>query len=380
MAEVSVIGVGITSFAQHLDKTLVDLGVEAARSAILDSGLAPNRMEAGFFANVLGGKLTGDTTMGQTVFNEVGVSRVLVANVENACASGSTAFCLAYNAVAAGQAEVALVVGAEKMCIPGMGLLAAGEGDLDAKLGMVMPASFALRANRHMHDFGTTPEQMAQVTVKNRRHAALNPGALFQKEVSLDEVLESPMIADPLTRFQCCPMADGAAALVLAGGAVAKNGRSVGVDAAVLCSGSYQSPWDAIEWETDFRGINLAYEKAGIGPEDLDVAECHDAFTIAEIAHVEAMGLCPPGEGGRLTAEGGTALGGQVAVNTSGGLIGRGHPLAATGVAQVVEVVEQLRGEAGKRQAEGAKVGLAQCMGADMSGDTKSCTVAVLSK
>ena len=380
MASVAVVGVGMVPFGKQPEKTLVDMGSEASYLALKDAGVKSDQVQACFFANALAGRLFGDMTVGQNVFWEVGINRVPVVNVENACTSGSTAFYLAYNAVAAGQAEVALVCGAEKLYVPELGLLDSGATELDTQLGLVAAASFALRAVRHMNDFNTTSEQLAQVTVKNRRHAEYNPLAQFREPISLEEVLAAPMIVDPLTRPQCCPIADGAAAVVLCSPQLAYHlGRGVNVEAAILCSGSYERPQDLRQWETDYRACRLAYEKAGIGPEDLDVAECHDAFTIAEILHYEALGLCPPGEGGRLVEGGHTALGGRIPVNPSGGLLSRGHPVGATGVAQVIEIVTQLRSEAGPRQVEGAKVGLAHCMGGDNAADTKSCTIGIFS-
>jgi acetyl-CoA acetyltransferase len=266
------------------------------------------------------------------------------------------------------------------MFVPEFGLINSGETEIDTQLGMVAPAGFALRAMRHMVEFGTTVEQLAQVAVKNRRHAKDNPVAQFREPVTVEEVLESPMIVDPLTRLQCCPIADGAAAVVLASGRCARGmERKVRTDAAVLCTGGYENPQELVRWETDFRTCGQAYEEAGIGPKDLDVVECHDAFTISEILHCEALGLCDTGEGGRFVEEGHTSLGGRVPVNPSGGLLSRGHPVGATGVAQIVEVVTQLRNEAGTRQIEKARVGLAQCMGGDKAGDTKSCTVCIFS-
>jgi len=380
MTEVCVIGVGAIPFARHEKASLSDLAVEAAILAIKDAGINPQSIEAGYFANVLGGRLFGDFTLGQNIFAAVGVTSIPILNVENACASGSTAFYLAYNAIVSGQAEFAVVLGAEKMCVPEVGLLNSGESDLDTKLGLVMPASFALRAKRHMYEFGTTHEQLAQVSIKNRAHAAANPQAFFRQPVTLDDVLNAPMIADPLTRLQCCPIADGAAALILANGnSRIKDKRPIKINSAVLCSGSYETPVDLVRWETDRRCCQIGYEMSGLGPDDLDLVECHDAFSIAELMHYEALGLCNEGEGGRLIEEGATMLGGHIPVNVSGGLIGRGHPIAATGVAQIVEVVMQLRHEAKGRQVEGAKVGLAQCMGADRKGDAKSCTVSILS-
>lgn len=374
-----VIGTGMIPFGKHLERTLVDMGAEAARLALLDAGIQPREVEVAFFANVLAARLFGDSTIGQNVLWEVGVNRIPIYNLENACTSGSSAFTLAFNAIAGGQAEVALVVGAEKAVVPELGLIDSGRSELDTQLGLVAPAGFALRAVRHMLEFGTTREQLAAVSVKNRHHASLNPCAQYGEPLTSAEVLASPMIVDPLTRLQCCPNADGAAAVVLCSPEFARpRTRTVAIRTALLRTGSYENPQDLGRWETDYRTCREAYEKAQVGPEDLDLVECHDAFTISEILHYEALGLCPIGEGGRLVEAGETALGGRVPVNVSGGLLSRGHPLAATGVAQVVEIVTQLRGEAGPRQVQAARIGLAQCMGGDKAGDAKSCTVVVL--
>jgi acetyl-CoA acetyltransferase len=366
-------------FGRHRDRTVVDMGAEAARLALRDAGLAPGQIGVGFFANVLAATLFGDTAIGQNVLWEVGINRVPVFNVENACTSGSSAFVLARNAILSGQADTALVVGAEKAVVPELGLIAGGQSELETQLGLVAPAAFALRAQRHMAEYGTTPAQLAAVSVKNRCHGSLNPMAQYRALITAEEVLASPMIVDPLTRLQCCPNADGAAAVIL-GSADFSRGRlrTVDVRAAVLRTGSYENPQELARWGTDYRTCLEAYEAAGLGPGDLDVIECHDAFTISELLHYEAMGLCPPGEGGRLVQEGVTALGGRLPVNPSGGLLSRGHPLGATGVAQIVEVVAHLRGEAGDRQVDDARIGLAHCMGGDKSADAKSCTVVVL--
>ncbi|EFK11362.1 thiolase, N-terminal domain protein [delta proteobacterium NaphS2] len=376
----SVIGVGMIPFGKHEERTLVSMGAQACRLALKDAGVLPSGVDAAFFSCGIASRLFGDFTIGQNVFWEVGINRIPVVNVENACTSGSTAFFLACNMVAAGQADVALVCGAEKMCVPGFGLISSGESQLDTQLGMVAPAGFALRAVRHMEEYGTTAEQLAKVSVKNRQHGALNPMAQFRDPITVEDVLSAPMIVDPLTRLSCCPIADGAAALLIASPQAAHRfSHSVHVKSSVLVTGNYENPQDLANWETDRRGAHTAYEKAGMGPEDMDLVECHDAFTISEILHYEALGLCPPGEGGRLVDEGSVALGGRVPVNPSGGLLSRGHPVGATGVAQIVEVVTQLRHEAGSRQVQNAKTGLAQCMGGDKDGDTKSCTVSIFS-
>jgi acetyl-CoA acetyltransferase len=380
MALAAVIGVGMIPFGKYPERTIVDMASEAVFQAFKDAGIRPAQVDACFFASGFAARLFGDITIGQNVFWELGINKVPVVNVENACTSGSTAFYLAYNMVAAGQADMVLVAGAEKLYVPELGLINSGENELDTQLGLVASAGFALRATRHMTEFGTTPQQLAQVAVKNRRHGQLNRFAQFREPITVEEVLASPMIVEPLTRLQCCPNADGAAAVIVCSPSIARKlSRAVNVEAAILCTGSYENPQDLTHWETDYRACGLAYDKAGIGPEDLDIVECHDAFTISEILHYEAMGLCPKGEGGKLVERGETALGGRIPVNVSGGLLSRGHPLGATGVAQIIEIVTQLRTEAGPRQVKGAKVGLAHCMGGDKAADTKSCTIIVLS-
>ena len=378
---VAIIGTGMTPFGRHGDRSLADLGRAAARAALSDAGVAPKTIDGAFVANGLAALLFGDTTIGQTVLAGVGIRGIPVVNVENACTSGSSALWLAFAAIAAGQIDCALVVGVEKMCVPAMGLLNSGRTEIDTRLGLVTPASFALRAARHMHEFGTTRRQMASVVAKSRRHGALNPDAMFGAPLTIDEILAAPLVADPLTRSECCAIADGAAAVVVASDRFAAAiAAPIRVDAVVLRSGSYVNPVDLARWPTDTDAAARAYAQAGIGPEDIDVVECHDAFSIAEILHCEALGLCAAGDGGPLAESGATSLGGRIPVNVSGGLLSRGHPVAATGVAQIIELANQLRGRAGRRQVDGAKVGLAQCMGADLEGDTKSCTVAVLSR
>ncbi|HYH19677.1 MAG TPA: thiolase family protein [Azospirillum sp.] len=379
MTTVYVAGTGVLPFGRHTERDVVSLGAEAARAALLESGLAPGEIDFGIFANALAGRLFGASTLGQNVLAEVGIAGIPVLNVENACTSGSTAVHVAWTAIRAGEAEAALVVGAEKMCVPQLGLINSGETEVDTLLGLVTPASFALRAARHRHEYGTRPEQLAAVAVKNRAHAAGNPVAMFRKPVTLDEVLASPMIATPLTRLQCCPIADGAAAVLLVGERLARRlGCRVRVAASVLTTGTYDAAPDLAHWETDARTARLAYERAGLGPGNINLVECHDAFTIAELLHYEGLGLCAPGEGGAFVEGGAAALGGRTPVNPSGGLLSRGHPVGATGVAQVVEIAHHLQGRAGARQVDGARVGLAHCMGGDKDGDTKSCTIAIL--
>ncbi len=379
MAEVYLAGVGMIPFGVHAERTLVDMAGEAAGLALQDAGLEPGRVDMGFFASATAAPLFKDVTVGQNVFWRVGINQIPIFNLENACTSGSAAFYLACNAVAAGQAQAVLVVGGEKMCVPGAGLLNSGATELDTQLGLVTPASFAMRARRHMAEFGTTMEQLAAVAVKNRRHAALNPMAQFREPTTVAEVLASPMIADPLTRLQCCPIADGAAAVLLCSEQVAgSTPHPLRVRAWVYGTGDYGNPQDMARWGTDYRTCAAVYAMAGMEPGDIDLIECHDAFTIGEILHYEALGLCPPGQGGPLAASGETALGGRIPVNVSGGLLSRGHPPGATGLAQLWELATQLRRQAGQRQVPEAEVGLAHCMGGDKEGDAKSCTAIII--
>jgi len=382
MRDVYIIGAGMTQFGKHLERSLRDLGREACLLAFRDAGIAPKEVEAGYCGNALAPAIQGETGVGQNVFWEVGISGIPIVNVENACASGSTALREGWMAVAGGFYNVVMITGVEKAVMPKGTMLNVGAGELATKLGEVFPGYFATIAQKHMERFGTTREQMAQVSVKNHIHGALNPYAQFQKKFTLEEVLKSPMIADPLTLFSCCPNSDGAAALILCSKEKARklNGRAIRIAASVLATGTYENQRDITNWEVEIRAAQQAYKMASLGPEDLDVVEVHDAFTICEILHYEGLGLCPLGEGGRLIEERATELGGSIPVNPSGGLLSKGHPVGASGVAQVVEIVWHLRGQAGERQVEGAKVGLADMMGGNKEGDTRACTVHILVK
>jgi len=382
MRDVYIIGAGMTQFGKHLERSLRDLGREACLLAIKDAGVTPKEVEAGYCGNALAPAIQGETGVGQNVFWEVGISGIPIVNVENACASGSTALREGWMAVAGGFYDVVIVTGVEKAVMPKGTMLNVGAGELETKLGEVFPGYFATIAQKHMERYGTTREQMAQVSVKNHIHGALNPYAQFQKKFTVEEVLNSPMIADPLTLYSCCPNSDGAAALILCSKEKAKrvNGRAVRIAASVLTTGTYENQRDITNWDVEIRAAQQAYKMASLGPEDLDVVEVHDAFTICEIIHYEGLGLCPLGKGGRLVEEGATQVGGRIPVNPSGGLLSKGHPVGASGVAQVVEIVWHLRGQAGERQVEGARVGLADMMGGNKEGDTRACTVHILVK
>lgn len=283
-------------------------------------------------------------------------------------------------AIAGGFYDMVIVAGVEKTVMPKGAMLDVGAAELETKLGDVFPGQFALIAQKHMERYGTTREQLAKVSVKNHFNGALNPYAQFQKQVTVEEVLNSPIVADPLTLYSCCPNSDGAAALILCSQRKARKmkARAVRVAASILTSGTYNNQRDITGWEIEKKAAKEAYQVASLGPTDIDLVEVHDAFTISEIIHYEDLGLCAPGEGGRLIDEGATELSGRIPVNPSGGLLGKGHPVGASGVAQVAEIVWQLRGEAGKRQVKNPRVGLAQIMGGYKEGDTRACTVHIL--
>jgi acetyl-CoA acetyltransferase len=379
MRDVSVIGVGMIPFGKYPDRKLSDLGWPAVKAAVADANIEPRQIQAAYCGTALGGMMSGQRVMGR-----IGLTGIPIANIENACSSSSTAFRQGVMTIQTGQFDVVLVIGVEKLTKFGGGTLPLEEEDWEVSQGLSMPALYAMRAQRYMHDFGLTREQLALVSVKNRRHGALNPDAQMRKEVTLDEVLMSRPIADPFTLLQCCPTGDGAAAVVLCATSVARQFRSdpVQVIASDITSGKYITGFrDMTIPEITVRGAKEAYQDAGVGPQDIDVAEVHDAFSIAELLYYEAFGFCERGDAGRLIESGATTFGGKIVVNPSGGLLAKGHPVGATGAAQVVEIVRQLRGEAGARQVEGAKLGLTHATGGGISGfDHGACSIHIFAR
>lgn len=377
MRKVAIVGAGMMPFGKSPDRTVSDLGREAATRALRDAGLGAAKVEAVWCGSVFGGMLVG-----QRIMKQLGATGMPVHNVENACSSGSTALREAWWSVASGLCDIALVVGVEKLSALGGGTLPLEAEDHEVSTGMVMPAVYAMRARRYMHEYGLTERDLAAVSVKNHRHGSLNPYAQHRNTCTVEEVLGSRMIATPLTLLQCCPSGDGAAALVLAEPHRARRLTTcpVWIEASVLRSGRFENGFrDMTQSELSNVTISEAYQMAGVSPSDVNVAEVHDAFTIAEVMYYESLGLCPVGDGVRLVRDGDTALGGRVPVNPSGGLLCRGHPLGATGVAQVAELTWQLRGQAGDRQVEGARVAVSQCTGGGIAGfDHGACTVHVL--
>ena len=375
MRETFIVGTGAIQFGRYPDRLLEEFALPAITEAIGDAGIEGRQLGIAVFGNSGGGRVAG-----QRVLRELGLTGISILNVENACAGGGSALHVGWMAVASGLHDLALVVGMEKM---EKGLIPPNPGEYEAALGKTLPAKYALRARKHMDQYGLTREQMALVSVKNHRAGALNPNAHYQDEVTLEEVLASRPIADPLTLLQCCPTTDGAAAVILAGGAVAERlGARVRVAASVVASGRYTNPARgdlAQDEDLATRAGAQAYEMAGVGPEEVNVAEVHDAFTIGEILATESLGFCPRGDGGRLVEGGITSLGGRLPVNTSGGRLSLGHPLGATGVVQVVELARQLQGRSGRRQVDGARVALAHVQGGSTPGiGTGACAVHIL--
>jgi acetyl-CoA acetyltransferase len=376
MREVCVVGTGMIPFGKYPEKTLADIGWPAVKEAIVESGIAPKSINAVYCGSALGGMLSG-----QRVMKTLGLTGMAIINIENACSSSSSALSEAWTAIASGRHDVVVVVGVEKLTKFGGGTLPLEREDWEVNQGMVMPALYAMRARRYMHDYGLTASQLAEVSVKAHDHGALNPNAQIRKRVTVEEVMSARPVADPFTLWHCCPTGDGAAALVLACGEVARQHRSnpVKIAASEVTSGLYTNGYRDMTWaELTARGAHEAYEMAGIAPADVDVAEIHDAFTIAELMYYEAFGFCGRGEAHALMASGATSLGGRICVNPSGGLLSRGHPVGATGAAQAVEIVRQLEGRAGAHQVKDAKVGLSHATGGGIAGlDHGACSIHV---
>jgi acetyl-CoA acetyltransferase len=378
MRDVSVIGVGMTPFAKYRDKSLAEIGWPAVKAAIEDAGVEKKDIEAAYCGSALGGMMSG-----QRVLKQLGITGLPITNVENACSSSSSAFRQAYIAVAAGVYDVVLVLGVEKLTKFGGGTLPLEKEDFEVTHGLVMPALYGMRARRYMHDYGLTDEQLAGVAVKAHKHGALNPEAQFRNEVTVEEVMDARKIAEPFTLLHCCPSGDGASAVIITSAEKARQYTTnpVKVACSEVNSGKYMTGFrDMTTPEITVRGAKQAYEEAGIGPEDVDVAEVHDAFTIAELLYYEALGFCDKGDAAKLLEDGETSIGGRIPVNPSGGLLSKGHPIGATGTAQIAEVVRQLRGQCGDRQVDGAKVALTHCTGGGISGfDHGACSIHMFS-
>ncbi|MDR0578289.1 MAG: thiolase family protein [Candidatus Accumulibacter sp.] len=388
MREVAVIGVGMTRFGKYLDKSLKDLGRVACWDAMKNAGMNPLEIQAGYMGNAAGGALTSQTmVLAQVVFREVGVVGVPMMNIENACASGSTALFQAWRDIQAGFYDTAIVAGVEKLYASDTqktmaALAGGGDAELEMSVGVNFPAHWALRATKRMELFGTTREHFAKVTIKNHKNGCYNPRSQYQKEFTMEDVLGSRMIATPMSQLECSPIGDGAAALILCEASKARKytDKPIIIAGCGLSTGSYQETRDITFNDIEQRAAVKAYEAAGIGPGEVSFAEVHDCFTVAEMMRVEGIGLCQHGEYDFLLDKGEVEIDGRLPINPSGGLLAKGHPVAATGVAQICELFWQMRGEAGKRQIANTKIGLAHCSGGGIAGDGAVSVVSIAKK
>jgi acetyl-CoA acyltransferase len=395
MRQVAVVGAGMTRFGKHQDRSMKDLAREAVEKALQSAGIEREAIEAATVGNAVAGLITGQECIrGQVVLREMGIGGIPVINTENACASSSTAFHIAWLYVASGMYDTVLAVGMEKLFHPdkkrtftaigsAIDLELADEfarqmsGEQSGGAGesrSVFMDYYANLARQHMARYGTTREQFAQIAAKNHTNGSLNPHAQFQTPRTVADILAAPLIAEPLTRMMCSPIGDGAAAVIITTVEKARQltTKPVFVRASIIGSSQEHAP--------DAPGIvaktsQKAYSMAGISPSEVHVVEVHDATAPAELLVYEELGLCGAGEGGKLISDGVTQIGGRVPVNPSGGLLAKGHPVGATGVAQISEIFWQLRGEAGKRQVAGAKVGLTENGGGVLGGENAVASV-----
>jgi acetyl-CoA acetyltransferase len=412
MSNVYIVGAGMTPLGKHLDKSVKQLTAMAVDVALADAGIDKALVDAAWFCNTRQGALEGQHGVrGQASLRAYGFEGVAIFNTDNACASSSSGLMQAFAAVKAGIYSVALVVGAEKMNYPEKrkemfeafkgswdreladehiaALLAAGEGlalppEAHADTGerSVFMDIYAAQARSHMHRFGTTQAQIAAVAAKNHTHSALNPYAQYRFPLTVEEVLADRLVVWPITRAMCAPMSDGAGALIVASeDALGRfnQRRAVKLRGIGVSSSSTRGP-DEYDKHLTRVAANRCYAMAGIGPEDVSVAELHDASAIAEILHCENVGFCDHGDGGALTQSGETQLGGRLPINVSGGLLSKGHPIGATGAIQIFELVTQLRGEAGERQVDGARIALAENSGGFHGLEEAACVVTLLER
>lgn len=368
MRDVAIVAAGMTRFGELWGASLRDLFVEAALDTLASAGT--DHLDSIYVGNMSGGQFVGQEHLGPLMADHLGMAGVPATRVESACASSGVALRVAFMEVASGLSDLVLAAGVEKMTDGGdvtSVLATASDQENEVYHGVTFPGLYAMIARAHMHQHGTTEEDLGWVSVKNHRHGAINPKAQFRREVTLDQVMGSTMVSEPLRLLHCSPVSDGAAAVLLCPLDRAREftDRPVRIVASGMATGSMAladrrdvASLDAVQLSAE-----RAYRMAGIAPDDVDLAEVHDCFSIAEICCIEALGFVETGKGGSCARTGETALGGRIPINTSGGLKSKGHPVGATGVAQAVEVFHQLRGEAGERQVQGARIGLSQNMG-----------------
>lgn len=385
MRDVAVIGIGVTKFGELWDKSFRQLISEAGSKAILDAGISGKEIDALYVGSMSAGRFVGQEHVGALVADCSGFAHMHIPStrVESACASGGLAIRQGFLSVASGMNDVVVVGGIEKMTdVVGTEatntLATAADQEWEAFFGATFPGLYAMIATRHMYEYGTTREQLAQVAVKNHINGTLNPYAQFKKPVSLENVINAPIVAYPLGLLDCSPVSDGAASVILCAAEKAKNYTDKPVK--IIGSGqasdtlSLHGRKDICTLESTVYASKMAYKQAGIQPKDIDVAEVHDCFTIAEIVAIEDLGFVKKGEGGKAIDNKITTLDGEMPVNTSGGLKAKGHPVGATGVAQIAEIVMQLREEADQRQVKDAEIGLAHNIG----GSGASCIIHIL--
>ncbi len=413
MRNAYVIGAGMTRFGKYLDRNMKSLAEEAVTNALSHAGIDKGDLEAAWVGNAAQGLVTGQEGIrGQVVLRPMGIDAIPIMNVENACASASSAFYGAWMGVAAGMYDVALALGMEKLFMEDkkksfavfwastdvelmqafqammeeqekkkaeMGATDSGKGGAGKNRSAFMDI-YSMAARMHMEKHGTTQEQLAIIAAKNHFHSSMNPYAQYQKDMTVEEVLAAPEVSFPLTRPMCSPIGDGAAAVIVASENYVKKisaKKPVKIRACVLASGRDRG---MDEEDLARRLSRKAYEMAGVGPEDIDLAEVHDATAFGELVQSECMGFCPEGEGGPFAESGATKLGGSLPINTSGGLESRGHPIGATGTAQLCELVWQLRGEGDKRQVEGARIALAENGGGNIGLEEAAMVISILEK
>lgn len=370
--DVAIIGVGTTDFGEHWSKSLRDLAGEAGSKALKDANMDPEEIQFLVGGNMSGGMFVGQEHGASLFADHLGITPVGAIRTEAACASGSLAARVGYMAIASGMYDVVAVGGAEKMTdVYGdratSVLAGAMDQETEAFHGLTFPGVYAFLANRYMHDYGLTREQLAMIPVKNHKNGILNPIAHFKRPITIDDVLKSAPVADPLRLLDCSPISDGAASLIMVPAEKAKEYTN---DPVYIKASAQATDTLAVHNRRDMTTLNgtiaaakEAYQRAGIKPEDIDLAEVHDCFSINELIAYEDLGFAKKGEGAKLIESGDVDIGGNIPVNASGGLKAKGHPVGATGIAQINEIVHQLRGTAGKRQVEGAKAGLTHNVG-----------------
>ncbi len=387
MRDVAVIGVGLTKFGELWDKSFRNLITEAGSKAIFDSGIEGIEIDAMYVGSMSSGRFIGQEHIGALVADASGFSNLNIPStrVEGACASGGLAVREGFLSIASGINDVVVVGGIEKMNDVGgfaatETLATASDQEWEAFFGATFPGIYAMIATRHMHDYGTTKEQLAQVAVKNHSNGSLNPFAQYQRKIKIEQVLNASPVAYPLGLFDCSPVTDGAASIVLCSLDKAKKFTDKPVK--IIASGQASDSLalhgrrDICTLDSTVIAAKKAYKQAGLTHKDIDLAEVHDCFTIAEICAIEDLGFIKKGEGGKAIDNNITTLEGYLPINTSGGLKAKGHPVGATGVAQIVEIVLQLRGDADKRQVKDARIGLAHNVG----GSGATCTVHIMER